>query len=292
MKHALICFLLFAVCNVFADGRLDTYQSINSNKLIMAMRDDGTLFTYTSEGWQTAIDSCPGTGPYCVQLQNKIDSVDEALVFVIDSTGKLFQTGGEGWYELIGPPDTVSEVSRGSVFRLSGGVMQLALLDPAGNFYINDSDTSWFAPFPVFPAAPARDMSFNYDASADIMDPILIGSDGLLYDYLDGEWRSADKPESQWNIQNIAAYIDYESGGVLLMGFDDSGRMYLNSAGEGLALTPYEPCPGIGPWDIDLLYIGNGMFDILCLDSKGGLYSATENSWVTLTDSFPDVGSD
>ncbi|MCD4708648.1 MAG: hypothetical protein K8S62_13020 [Candidatus Sabulitectum sp.] len=288
MKHAFICLLVFTVNSVLADGSLDAVQSSSSNKLIMAVRDDGVLFTYTWNGWQAEDEPCPGTGSFCVQLHNRIDSDEEALVFVIDSTGTLFQTNGEWWHELIGPPDTVSAVSHGSVFRITDRVIQLALLDHAGNFYINESDHSWFAPFPLFPSAPARDMSFNYDRSTDTMNPFVLGSDGLLYAYFNMKWRSTDKPESEWNIQNITTYVDNETGGVLLVAFDDSGRMYSNSAGDGLVLTTHEPCPGAGPWDVDLLCTGNGMFDILCLDSTGGLYRATDDSWIKLADSFQD----
>ncbi|MEA3265888.1 MAG: hypothetical protein U9P42_02950 [Candidatus Fermentibacteria bacterium] len=292
MKHALVCLLVFAVTSILADGSLDAVQSSNSNILIMAMRNDGVLFTYTLNGWQAEDEPCPGTGPFCVQLYNRIDSDDGALVFVIDSRGTLFQTNGEWWHELIGPPDTASVVSLGSVFRLSDHALQVALLDNAGIFHINGSDHSWFTPFAIFPAAPARDMSFNYDSSTDTMTVLVIGSDGLLYADFKEKWRSADKPESAWNIQNIATYVDNETGGVLLVAFDDSGRMYTNTAGDGLVLTTHEPCPGAGPWDIDMLYTGNGMFDILCLDTTGGLYRATEDSWITLADSFPNGGSD
>ena len=119
MKHAFLCLLVFAVSSVVADGSLDTYHSSNSNKLVIAVRDDGVLFTFTSDGWQVQIDSCSGIGPFCVQLQGKIDSIDEALVFVIGSTGKLLQTNDEIWYELIEPPDAVSAVSRGSANAVS-----------------------------------------------------------------------------------------------------------------------------------------------------------------------------
>ena len=292
MKHAFIFLLVFAVSSLVADGRLDTVQNSNSDKLIMAMRDDGVLFTYTSEGWQAVIDSCPGIGPYCVQLQCRTDSEDEALVFVIDSTGTRFQTNGEWWHEFAGPPDTASGRPLSAVFRISDTELQLALLDHAGHLQINDSDNSWFAPFPIFPATPARDMSFNYDRSTSIINPFVLGSDGLIYAYFDKEWRSTDKPEPEWNIQRIATYTHIKTCTVLLVAFDDSGRMYSNSAGDELVLTPYDPCPGTGPWDIDLLYTGNGMFDILCLDSTGGLYSATDHSWVTLAESFPEGGSD
>ena len=293
MKHVFICLLVFAVNSVLADGRLDAIQNRNSNKLIMAMRDDGVLFTYTWDGWQAGDEPCPGTGPFCVQLRSRIDSNQEALVFIIDSTGTLFQTNGKWWHELIGPPDTASAVSLSSIFRLSDTVLQLALLDLTGDFHINDSDNSWFTPFPVFPAAPARDMSFNYDRSTDTMNPFVLGSDGLLYAYFHKGWKSTDKPESEWNIQSIATYVDKKTGGFLLVAFDDLGRMYSNAVGDGLVLTTREPCPGTGPWDIDMLLTGDGMYDILCLDSTGGLYRATDDdSWITLADSFQDDGSD
>ncbi len=292
MKHVFICLLVFAVNSVLANGSLDVFQNNSSKQLIAAMRDDGVLFTYTSEGWQVGSEPCPGTGPFCVQLHGGIDSDEEALVFVIDSKGTVFQTNGERWHELIGLPDTVSSISLSSIFRISDRVTQFALLDHAGNFYINDSDNSWLTPFPIFPAPPARDMSFNYDSSSETRMPLVIGSDGLLYAFFENEWESTDKVESEWNIQNITSYIDYETGGVVLVAFDDSGRMYTNSAGDGLVLTTHEPCPGTGPRDIDLLFLGNGMFDLMCLDSTGGLYRAAEDSWTTLADSFQEGGSD
>ena len=293
MKHVFICLLVFAVNTVLADGSFDAVQNNSYDKLVMAVRNDGVLFTYTLKRWQAEDEPCPGAHPFCVQLHNRIDSDEEALVFVIDSTGTLFQTNGKWWHELIGPPDTASAVYLSSVFRLSDTVLQLALLDHAGNLYINDSDSSWSTPFPIFPAAPARDMSFNYDISNDILDPIVLGSDGLLYVYFNNEWRSTEELESEWNIQNIATYVENKTGGVLLVAFDDQGRMYSSAAGDGLVLTTREPCPGVGPWDIDLLCTGNAIFDILCLDSTGGLYRASDDdSWITLADSFQDDGSD
>ncbi len=292
MKQIFLCLLVFAVNSLLADGSFDAVQNSNYDRLAMAVSNDGVLFTYTVKRWQAADEPCPGTGPFCVQLHNRIDSDEEALVFVIDSTGKLFQTNGEWWHELIGPPDTASAVLISSVFRVSDTVLQLALLDNDGNLYVNDSDSSWFTPFPIFPSAPARDMSFNYDISNDILDPIVLGSDGLLYVYFNNKWRSTEELESDWNIQSIATYVEDKTEGILLVAFDDLGRMYSNAAGDGLVLTTHEPCPGTGPWDIDLLCTGNGIFDILCLDSTGGLYRATEDSWITLANSFQDDGSD
>lgn len=291
MKLVFISLLVLAVSSMLAVGSLDAVQNNNYDRLAMAIRDDGVLFTYTVKRWQAVEEPCPGVGPYCLQLHNRIDSNDEALVFVVDSRGRLFQTNGEWWQELIGPPDSISAVTVSSVFRVSDSVLQLALLDDAGNLYINDTDSTWSTPFPVFPSAPARDMSFGYDASNDILDPILLGSDGLLYVYYLGEWRSTAELETEMNIQNFATYTDYKTGTILLVAFDALGRMYSNAAGNGLVLTTQEPCPGVGPWDIDLLCTGNGIFDILCLDSTGGLYRAAEGPWITLANSFQDDGS-
>lgn len=288
MKYVIVFLLMIAINSAMAYGRLDALQNSNSNQLIMAIRDDGVLFTITSEGWEVMGEPCPGTGPFCIQLHNKPGSEEVALIFVIDSTGKLFQTDGEVWFDLMEPPDSASVISLSSIFRMSGREMQIALLDQTGEFYINDSNHSWITPFPTFPATPARDMSFIYDISTNTMNPLVIGSDGLLYAYFDGEWKSTDKPESEDNIQNLETYVSNETGGVLLMAFDDLGQMYSNSSGEELELISHEPCPGTGPWDIKLLYTGNGVFDVMCLDSVGGFYVATNNSWSTLDDSFQE----
>ncbi len=291
MKSAFFCLLFFTVNSVLADGSFDVVQNDNYDRLAMAVRDDGVLFTYTVKRWQAEDEPCPGTGPFCIELNNTIDPGQETLVFVTDSRGTLFQTNGELWFELKQPPGTVSAVSHSSVFRLSDTVLQLALLDHTGNLFINDSDSTWSTPFPIFPAVPARDMSFNYNSSTDTLNPLILGSDGLIYICFNNEWRPTEELESEWNIQNIETYTDYKSGGVLLVAFDDLGRMYSNAAGDGLVMITHEPCPGAGPWDIDLLCTGNGIFDILCLDSTGGLYRATEDSWITLANSFQDDGS-
>ncbi len=286
MKRMIYLLLACMIYEASADNSLDAFQSSNSDKLVMSIRDDGTLFRFEEDSWEVLGEPCPGAGPFTLHLMEKEDSENVALIFVIDSSGKLFQTNGEWWIELIASPDSTSNYSQSSIFRVSGTVLQLVLLDDAGNVFINNSDDGWFSPFDVFPATPPRAMSFHYDEATNTFNPFIIGADGRLYGYFNGDWQSSTTPESDWNIQNVEIYIDTETNGTFMVAFDDSGRMYTNAAGDGSVLTNHEPCPGVAPWDIKLLYIGEGNFDLLCLDSNGMLSLATVFSWTTLADSF------
>ncbi len=73
---------------------------------------------------------------------------------------------------------------------------------------------------------------------------------------------------------------------VLLLAVDDQGRLYDDAETGSLASTEHEPCPGEGPWELELIHIPGGGFDLLCLDSTGGLSLALNGDWTQVTESF------
>ena len=98
MKHVFICLLVFAVNSVLADGSLDAVQNTSYNKLVMAVRDDGVLFTYTLKRWQAADEPCPGAGPWDIDLLCTGNGIFDILC--LDSTGGLYRATEDSWITL------------------------------------------------------------------------------------------------------------------------------------------------------------------------------------------------
>ena len=287
MKHMIAVFLVCIIQPGIAMNSLDAFRNSESDELVMTIKDDGILFTYTDSGWESVGEPCSGSGPFSLHIMERVGVEREALVFVTDSSGQLFQTNGDWWIELIEPPETASHVSISSIFSFSGTILHLVLLDVEGNLFISDSDEHWSSPFATFPSNPPRDMSFYYDEATSTMIPYIIGSDGGLYGYLDGSWQSTGQLEKGWNIQKLESYVYPETGAVFMVAIDDSGRVFDNSIQGILAETNHEPCPGTGPWDLELQNSGLDSFDLLCIDSTGQLFLASDGSWNKVADSFP-----
>ena len=73
---------------------------------------------------------------------------------------------------------------------------------------------------------------------------------------------------------------------VLLLAVDDQGRLYDDAETGSLASTEYELLTGEGPWELELIHILGGGFDLLCLDSAVGL--SLDGAWTRVTESFID----
>ncbi len=287
MKQIIAVFLVCLIQSATAMNRFDVFSNNISGDLVLAISDDGFLLEYTDSGWETIGESCPGTSPFSLQLKANERNEREALIFVIDSSGQLFQTNGDTWVELLSPPETHSAITLSSVISLSPASIQLVLISEEGDLFINDSDTSWVSPFETFPSSPPRDMTFYSDEATYTINPFIIGADGKLYGFYNGGWQTAELPESEWNIQNLESYVHSETGTIFLIAVDGLGQLYDNVNQGILASSIHDPCPGTGPWDFKLVNSGPGIFDLLCLDSTGQLFLAYDGSWSRLADSFP-----
>ncbi len=287
MKQMIVVFLVCLIQPATAMNSLDAFSNSSSDYLVMAISDDGVLFKYTDSGWEEIGEPCPGTAPFTLQLKANQVYEREAMVFVIDASGQLFQTNGERWIELIAPPETASAISLSSIFSISTSSMQLVMIDNEGDLFINDSDTTWASPFESFPSSPPRDMTFYYDEVTNTINPFIIGADGKLYGFYNGGWQTAELPESEWNIQNLESYVYVETGAIFMIAIDGSGQLYDNTNQGILAASIHDPCPGTGPWDFKLVSSGPDNFDLLCLDSTGRLFTAYDGSWSSVTDAFP-----
>ena len=287
MKQMIVVFLLCLIQSATAMNSVDVLRKSESDELVMAISDDGVLYGYTDSGWETVGEPCPGTGPFTLQLRENEGYEGEALVFVIDSSGQLFQTNGNCWIELLTTPETLSAITLSSVISLSSTSIQLVLISEEGDLFINDSDTSWVSPFETFPSSPPKDLTFYFDEATNTINPFIIGADGRLYGFYNEDWQTAELPESEWNIHNLESYVYLETGNIFMIAVDGSGRLYDNTNQGILASSVHDPCPGTGPWDVKLVNSGPGSFDLLCLDSTGQLFLAFEGSWSRVADSFP-----
>ena len=287
MKQIIAVFLLCLIQSATAMNRFDVFSNNLSGDLLMAISDEGVLYEYADSGWETVGVPCPGTAPFILQLKANERDEREVLIFVIDSSGQLYQTNGVTWVELITPPEVNSAITLSSIISLSSTSMQLVMLSENGDLFINDSDTSWVSPFETFPSSPPRDLTFYSDEATNTISPFIIGADGMLYGYYNGCWQTAELPESEWNIQNLESYIHSETGTIFMIAVDGSGQLYDNANQGVLASSIHDPCPGTAPWDFKLVNNGPGIFDLLCLDSTGQLFLAYDGSWNRLTDSFP-----
>ena len=279
------------VFEVLAGNSIDAFMSSNSDKLLLSIRDDGTLFRLNDYSWEVLGPLCPGNGPFTIHIMEKDDSENVALVYAVDSYGNLFQSNGELWIELIPSPDTSATYPMSSVFTVSESLKQLVLIDEVGILHFADSDDNWFSPFEEFNALPPRAMSFHYFAKKDSISAFILGVDGILYENNEVGWIPSGIQSEESDIQCFDSYADTETGETFIVAVDQSGMIYTSKSRGELALLSHERCPGFSPWDIKLLHTGGGIFDLLCIDSNGMLSLATDSSWITLSDSFENSQS-
>ena len=88
--------------------------------------------------------------------------------------------------------------------------------------------------------------------------------------------------------RSVEIFADSALNYLFIICMDDSGLIYSNVDPEGFSLSPYDPCPGEGPWDIQFYFTGGNSLQLVCLDSGGGLHLSSDFSWVELTDGFPE----
>lgn len=267
---------------------LSAYHA-DDGELIMALDDDGLLYELKQTGWSAVGEPCPTAGPYSLDLR-KIAGVEETLfIFVIDGAGRLYQTNGASWVELAAPPPDAAPSCRGTVYEASDTVILALMLDETGAVYITGVEAGWMRLEPDLPTAPPRDVEVYYDIANETLNPFILGDDSMLYGFVDGAWQASTTFNTTGEeLGCVELHIDAETGGVLVLAVDDQGRLYDDAETGSLARTEHEPCPGEGPWELELIHIPGGGFDLLCLDSTGGLSLALDGAWTQVTESFVD----
>lgn len=285
-KLAVLLVLLSVVSPAVAMPTLAAYTD-DTGELIMALDDSGNLYELTQEGWIPVGYPCPAEGPFSVELV-KMESVeDSAFIFVFSSDGRLYQSDGAEWGCVLDPiegsiPPVLPQLLKATESHLS--VMQI---DADGCLAFGRTDGEWQTlPDSIF-SLPARDIDFHYDEQTQYLYPFVLGGDGQVRIYLDGEWALLANADPAVELTRFEAELNQNTGLVLVVAVDGSGNIYENLEPHELALTDHDPCPGEGPWELRLEYVNGSGFDLLCLDSTGALFLADDGGWERISDPFP-----
>jgi hypothetical protein len=260
--------------------------------IVLALDDDGRLHRLTAAGWQAGETPCPTAGPYSLAYFSFADPEQPDNVFVIDRFGRLYQTDGTTWDELAPPPAEAVAPCPGSVYYADSAGIGVFLVDAAGRLFVDSTAGTWRTVEARLPAPPPLDSGSVYDAATASLEPFVLAADNRIYGLIDGEWQSTELETAAAGIRRFDHYHHRTTGFLLLLGLDESGRLYDNSSGE---LTPvdFPACPGTGPWEIELVRIEElDAFNVICLDSVGRLYLVDGDDWIPLAGPFSETAED
>lgn len=287
MRFMVVSFIGFLTLPAFAVNRIAAFHHGEEGTLVMAMSNQGLLHNFDRNEWTVLGEPCPGEAPFSLHLMNGYSIDNSALIYVIDSAGTCYQTDGTRWEVFLHSPDSTVDFSTGTIFSTSDTHFAVVLVDENGETYVNSPGGTCRKPFPVFPAAPVRDMAVYYDRPTDLLNLFVIGSDGKMYGCIRGQWQSADSPDYQWDIRRIEMNVNPETGDGFIVASDGEGCLYSNVSMQGLRPAEFDAFPEPGPWDLELIHSGGDGFDLLCIDSTGRLYLAMDGSWNSVCEPFP-----
>jgi len=266
---------------------LAIHQRGEDNDIVMAMDDDGNLYELGINGWTLHEVPCPGQGPYRLNLVDNDFAEGMIYIFVFDSKGDIYQTDTEEWTRLSSPVTGTVPPCLGEIYNVVEDSLSTAVMDSTGMIYTNSADQANRSPFTALPAAPALDLQLYYDQQEQILAPFVIGNDGSLYSYMQGNWISGGAVNGESNYSNVEILADSTLNYLFILCVDESGLIYSNVDPEGFSQSPYDPCPGEGPWEVQFFLTGQSSLQLVCLNAAGGLYLSSDFSWLELTDGFP-----
>lgn len=284
MKYAMLS-LLLSIAAATALPDIAVHQE-DSSDIVMSIDDGGNLYELTDDGWVTLGEPCPGRGPFRLQLQ-RAEGMDEVIfILVFDSGGNLYETDGSVWTVIESAEEAYTEPCLGSIFDFSEDSLSTMVLDASGVIYLNTTGETYITPFDTFPHIPVRDIDVYYHGESRILVPMILGSDGRFYLYINKEWQAADMPESRMDIRSMAAFVNTDTGVISLIGVDGSGYLYNNDQTGDFVRFDHSPCPGEGPWKIAPVYLAEDDMSLMCLDLRGALYLSVYGDWTELSEGF------
>lgn len=287
MKYTILS-LLLSIAAATAMPDMAVHQE-DSSDLVMSIDGSGNLYELTDEDWVTIGEPCPGRGPFRLQLVRSEDHEGVVFIFVFDSGGNLYQTDGSDWTVIENAQETYTEPCLGSIFDFTEDSLSTMVLDASGVIYLHSTGETYITPFDTFPRMPVRDIDVFYHGGSGILVPMLLGSDGRFYLYIDEEWQAVDSPESRMDIRSMAAFVNMDTGVISLIGVDGSGDLYHNDQTGEFVHFDHPPCPGEGPWKVAPVYFAEDDMSLMCLDPRGVLHLSVYGEWARLTDGFPTV---
>ncbi|MCD4846616.1 MAG: hypothetical protein K8R76_00320 [Candidatus Aegiribacteria sp.] len=286
MKFMPLFMLLSIVSASTALPALGVYHD-EFGELIMAIDDSGNLYELTQQGWMLTGDPCPGEEPYSIELV-KLDGLDDTVfILVFARDGKLFQTDGSGWTTLLDSQEEAVSPSLSLLLNLTEVNLSVMAIDANGVLSFGTTGGNWQILPDRVSSFPARDIDFFIDDETQSLFPFLLGSDGRVYGYSEEGWASSEFIGLTVELERFEIEKNQDTGFILMLAIDESGNIYDNIASDELALTEHDPCPGAGPWELEVNYVDGSGFDLLCIDSSGCLHLANGGSWDRITDSFP-----
>jgi hypothetical protein len=280
--------ILFLLSIVSASAALPSLGAFHDEwgELIMSIDEDGNLYELTQNGWVLTGDPCPGEGPYSIQLF-KLEGINDTIfIFVFDGEGNLYQTDGSGWTTILDPREGSVYPSLSTLLNVTESDISVMTIDADGSLSFGSTGGNWQILYDRVSSTPVRDIDFFYDDETTSLFPFVIGADGRISVYTEDGWESSEFIGLTVELSKFEVELNRDTGNVLKLAVDESGNIYDNTITDELALTGHDPCPGDGPWELELFYVDGSGFDLLCIDQSGCLHLANGGSWDRIADSF------
>lgn len=285
LKYILIV-AIFAFTSIsISQPALAAFQG-SSNRIIVALNDNGSFFRLTSKGWLDTENPCPGDGPYQLKVVEHPSYPESLLIYAFDNTGHVYAFSDSFWSAPMLLHDLPQTGCFSDIYEVNESGLRVILIDSEGNISITSAHARGLS-FPAFTLVDVQNMVALYDSVTTTLAPFILGANGQIYMFKDNEWQTlVDSTITAPTIIDFDTFIHPKTRDVFLMAIDNEGLIYDYFSGS-FALSTLSFCPGEPPFNLEIVFTQNDLFDILCLDSSGNLFIANSGfTWNQVASAF------
>lgn len=252
-----------------------------SNRLVIALDDNGDFFRLASGEWVNIENPCPGDGPFKIDIAEHPFYPESLLIYSFDTYGRAFYFTDSVWSAPIEILDSSQPGCLCDIYNVNESGVGVIIVDRDGNVELSSNRISGFSISPFTIATP-RSLVALYDNVTTTIAPFILDEDGRLYVLMTDEWELM----LDSNIIDFDTFMHPKTGDVFVMAIDSEGLISDNFSGE-FKISNLNNCPGEAPFNIRIVFTLDNIFDILCLDSTGNLFIAnTDFTWDQIASGF------